>query len=68
MTKEVADKCYIALGIAAGDSIYQYFFRTEEPFNFYKPIFMFIVVFLILITLSFGLRLLKRLISAPKRV
>ncbi|HFI9756678.1 TPA: hypothetical protein ACGSU0_003480 [Vibrio parahaemolyticus] len=64
MTKEVANKCYVALGITVGDSIYQYFFRTEEPFDFYKPIFMFIVVFLILITLNFGLKLLKRLIAS----
>ncbi|CAH1573846.1 conserved hypothetical protein [Vibrio rotiferianus] len=64
MTKEVGNKCYIALGIAVGDSIYQYLFRSEEPFDFYKPIFMFIVAFLILNILSFGLKLCKQLISS----
>ncbi|CAH1234986.1 conserved hypothetical protein [Vibrio harveyi] len=64
MTKEVVNKCYMALGIAAGDCIYRYLFRSEEPFDFYKPVFMFIVAFLILCILSFGLKLFKRLISS----
>ena len=64
MTKEVVNKCYMALGIAAGDCIYRYLFRSEEPFDFYKPVFMFIVAFLILNMLSFGLKLFKRLISS----
>ncbi|BBM64882.1 hypothetical protein VA249_15280 [Vibrio alfacsensis] len=64
MTKEVGNKCYMALGIAVGDSIYRYLFRSEEPFDFYKPIFMFIVAFLILNILSFGLKLCKQLISS----
>ena len=64
MTKEVVNKWYMALGIAVGDCIYQYLFRSEEPFDFYKPIFMFIVAFLILNILSFGLKLCKQLISS----
>ena len=64
MTKEVVNKCYMALGIAAGDCIYRYYVRSEEPFEFYTPVLMLIVAFLILSILSFGLKLFKRLISS----
>jgi len=30
----------LAIGIGAGTAIYQYLFTSEQPFDFYRPIFV----------------------------
>lgn len=36
------------MGVGAGNAIYQYFFNSTDEFDFYKPVFIALVTFVLL--------------------
>lgn len=48
MRKYLTKYFILAIGVGAGTAIYQYFINSTDAFDFYKPIFIALVTFVIL--------------------
>ncbi|SIO21618.1 MULTISPECIES: hypothetical protein [Pseudoalteromonas] len=48
MKKYLTKNFSLAMGVGAGNAIYQYFFNSTDEFDFYKPVFIALVTFVLL--------------------